>query len=79
MKTVTAKPMMLLPPHPDACQVCARKHEPWNPHDAQSLYWAVARKMEGKPAPTWKLAMKHCLPAVKKIWKKELRLRGVKI
>jgi len=69
--------MMLLPPHPDACQVCARKHEPNLPHDAQSLYWAFAANMKGEPKPTWSIAMAHCTPEMKKLWTAELTRRGV--
>lgn len=71
--------MILLPPAPGACQVCAAKHEPQEPHNAESLYWGMCAKMKGQPSPTWKAALAHCAPATKKIWKAELRKRGVKI
>lgn len=69
--------MTLLPPAPSACQVCAREHAPEQPHDAQSLYWATARAMEGKPNPTWHEAMEHCMPDVRASWSEHLTLRGV--
>ena len=71
--------MILLPPAPDACQVCATKHEPGQPHNAQSLYWQMAAKMKGEPPVTWKRAMAHCTPAVKKFWTAELRKAGAKV
>lgn len=52
-------PVPLLPPPPDACQVCERKHEPNLPHDAQSVYWHVRRQMDGEPPPTWDDALAH--------------------
>ncbi len=68
---------MLLPPHPDACQVCARKHPADDPHDAQSLYWATKRHMEGLPPPTWADALEHVTPEVRAAWVVELAKHGV--
>lgn len=71
--------MTLLPPAPDACQVCAVKHPPDQPHNPQSLYWATARTMEGKSQPTWELAMAHCTHAVQEQWATALAERGVDV
>lgn len=69
--------LMLMPPHPDACQECARypAHPPDQPHDAQSLYYQVAFKMKHGRASTWKDAVAHCSPEVRAAW--EERLRGL--
>jgi hypothetical protein len=79
MKTVNTATgtMTLLPPPRDACQVCARKHDPAEPHDAQSLYWATARAMEGLPAPTWKDALAHVAPDVRAAWVESLAGHGI--
>lgn len=69
--------MMLLPPHPDACQVCARKHQPDQPHDAQSLYWHTARRLQGLPPPTWADALEHVAPEVREAWVAGLAKHGV--
>lgn len=69
--------LTLLPPSPDACQVCGRTHPPELPHDAVSLYWATAREMEGKPPPTWRIAMEHCSPVVKAGWSEKLTEMGI--
>ncbi len=77
MKNATTGRIMLLPPAKDACQVCARKHEPDQPHDAQSLYWHTARQMEGLPPPTWADALEHVTPALRAFWVAELAKHGV--
>lgn len=69
--------MMLLPPHPDACQVCAVKHEPEQPHNPQSLYWQVARQMDGLPPPTWADALAHVTPELRAAWVTALAGHGV--
>lgn len=68
----------LLPPHPEACQTCGRNpaHEPWEPHDAQSLYYQYKFYLEHKRWPTWRDAVAHCEPAVRAAWEAELRKRG---
>lgn len=71
--------MMLLPPAPTACQTCARHHDPTQPHDAQSLYWATARAMAGEPSPTWEDALAHVSDEVHEAWSAELAKRGVTV
>lgn len=71
--------MTLLPPHPDACQVCAVRHAPEEPHNPQSLYWATKCQMEGKPQPTWEEALAHCAPEVRERWVAALAEHGVTV
>lgn len=68
----------LVPPHPDACQVCGRMpaHEPEQPHDASRLHYKYWFYFQHKRWPTWKDAMAHCTPAMQVAWEKELRARG---
>jgi hypothetical protein len=69
----------LLPPAPDACQVCAVKHLPEEPHDPQSLYWATARSLKGEPPPTWEDALEHVEPELRARWIELLAEHGVKV
>lgn len=73
------KPMMLLPPAPDCCQVCAVKHAPEEPHNPQSLYWATKRNMDGQPGPTWEDALAHVSDEVRERWVMLLAERGVEV
>ena len=66
----------VLPPAAGQCQVCARKHEPGEPHDAQSLYYNMTfNGMVGR-APTWADALAHCDDATKHTWEAALRRGG---
>lgn len=63
----------VLAPARDKCQVCAVKHEPGEPHNAQSMYYIVTfNGMVGR-APTWADAVAHCAPDVKARWEAALR------
>lgn len=53
------KPMTLMPPAVDACQVCAVKHALEDPHDPNSLYWQTKRHIDGLDPPTWIDATEH--------------------
>lgn len=67
------KPMMLLPPAADRCQICAHQHKVTDPHDASSLYYAVKFKMDFGREPTWEDAMAHCEEEVKVHWREQLK------
>ena len=68
---------MLLPPALDACQVCATKHEPEQPHNRCSLYYQLSFREDNGRWPTWADAMAHCTPEMQEAWKKELIRRGL--
>ena len=76
-KMETAK-MMLLPPAPNLCQECAVDHPPEVPHDQQSFYYQTKFNMLHGRTATWDDAMKHCTDEIKKMWKLELKRKGVK-
>lgn len=63
----------VLPPPPDACQVCATEHDPAQPHNKQSLYYQFIFNAENGRSATWKDAMDHCTDEVKAAWKKALK------
>lgn len=79
-ETVEAKtvPFNIVPPAPDACQVCGRRpnHDPAQPHDAQSLYYQYAFYALHNRWPTWRDAVEHCSDDVKAQWEKHLRALG---
>lgn len=60
---MTENKMVLMKPHPDACQVCAREHEAHLPHDQQSLYYRMTFHAQHGRYPTWADAMAHCSPS----------------
>lgn len=64
------------PPPLDHCQICAVKHDPRDPHNAQSLYYQVTFNGIVGRAPTWADAVAHCSDAVKEVWERELRIGG---
>lgn len=69
----------IVPPHPDACQVCGTRpaHLPTEPHNALSLYYQYTFYGEHGRWPTWKDAVAHCDPNTQATWEAELRSRGV--
>lgn len=79
MRVVEAKSMILIPPAPDRCQVCATKHEPDQPHNQQSMFYQVGFHLKKGRFPAWADAMAHCDEPTKEIWTRELRARGAKI
>ena len=79
---VTHVPMSawtLLPPAPDACQVCAAHHEPHEPHNPDSIYWRTARNIANEPMPTWGEALAHVEEPLRSTWVKLLGERGVDV
>jgi len=54
------------------CTVCAQVHAASEPHDPDSLtYQLVFHGLHGR-WPTWTDAMAHCLPAVRRLWRREV-------
>jgi hypothetical protein len=66
----------LLPPPPDACQVCAKDHPEDQPHNQQSLYYQMDFLNKNGRYPTWQDAMSHCAPEVQRLWRAELEKLG---
>jgi len=66
----------LLPPRADACQVCARKHAPEMPHDAQSIFYQMDHLNKQGRYPTWADAIAHCSPEMQAEWKRILIREG---
>lgn len=68
--------MLLLPPAPGNCPVCAHPHEPGQPHNAQSLYYQYRFYGLRGRWPTWADAVAHVAPGVRMFWEEELQRRG---
>ena len=73
------KKFTVLPPAPDACQVCATKHDPQFPHNKGSLYYNFIFNDAYGRSPTWSDAMEHCTEEMKQVWIRELRKKGVEL
>lgn len=68
--------MLLLPPKPDVCPICAVDHPPDQPHNAQSLYYQYRFHGVRGRWPTWADAIAHCEAGVRQAWEERLRQRG---
>ena len=68
--------MMLLPPKPGTCPICAHDHPPDYPHNCQSIYYQMRFYGVRGRWPTWADAIAHCVPELQEMWKHELGKRG---
>ena len=72
--------MMMIGKTPEgSCPTCAYKHDPWMPHNKDSLAYQYKFYDEHGRWPTWKDAMEHCPDEIKNAWINALTERGVKI
>ena len=69
--------MMLLPPKPGTCPVCATEHDPALPHNRCSLYYQMRYYRKHGRFPTWADAMAHCSDEMKAYWTNALTEKGV--
>lgn len=67
---------MLLPPPKDTCPICATKHGPKWPHNAQSLHYQYRFYGVRGRWPTWADAIAHCSAEMKVAWKEALQKEG---
>ena len=58
------------------CELCSTNHKPIEPHNAQSLKYAMWFKSEYKRGVTWADALAHCPPQMVALWKKILIKKG---
>ena len=80
MKTINIlKDGTLLPPAKGLCQSCAVDHVPEQAHNKDSFFYQMWFKKHYGRWPTWKDAVKHCPPHIKKFWKNELAKHGISI
>lgn len=69
--------MMLLPPPPGTCPICAVAHDPLTAHNAQSLYYQYRFYGIRGRWPTWADAVAHCAPELRDAWRAKLEEWGV--
>lgn len=67
----------LVPPAKGLCQECAIKHEPWDAHDATTLYYQISFYQKHGRSPTWADALAHLTPERRVAWETELKAIGV--
>lgn len=52
--------IIIAPPRPGVCKLCALPHPPGQPHNPNSLYYQIRfRQIHGR-FPTWTDAAQHC-------------------
>lgn len=68
--------MLLLPPPPGTCPLCAKNHPPELPHNQQSMYWQYRFYQQVGRWPTWADAVAHCSPAMQCLWRERLEELG---
>jgi hypothetical protein len=66
--------MMLLPPPPGVCPICAHDHDPTWPHNKDSVYYQYRFYGTHGRWPTWADAIAHCDQPTRDHWERELRL-----
>lgn len=79
MEIKTGKPFRMLPPAPDLCQICATKHDPTQPHNAQSFYFQYWFFDTNGRKATWADAMLHCDEKTKAPWLAGFEACGIDI
>lgn len=79
VKEIPFGAVMILPPAPDKCQICAAEHRVDMPHNRDSLYYQMKFYQKHGRYPTWHDAMAHCSPKVKAAWKQALADKGIVI
>lgn len=73
-------PFVLLGKTPEGtCTECAVKHDPEQPHNAQSLAFQYKFYNQHGRWPDWRDAMAHCTDEVKEHWRRELSALGVDV
>ena len=73
------KPLLMLPPAPHLCQICAIEHPEDQPHNAQSFYYQYWFALNNDRKPTWNDAMNHCPEEVKAPWLSQFAKCGIDI
>lgn len=68
--------MMLLPPKPGACPICATEHDTEQPHNQESLYYQYRFYGIRGRWPTWADAVAHCAAEIAAAWETHLRALG---
>lgn len=62
----------IMPARAGTCAVCGVKHEPYMPHNAQSMFYQYRFFGQHGRWPTWSDAIAHTTPEMQTAWKAEL-------
>lgn len=79
VKEFGLKDMVILPPAPGKCPVCAVKHDPGQPHNLHSLYYQMKFRQQHDRAPKWADAMAHCDEETQRAWIRGLAEHGIQV
>lgn len=71
--------LVMLPPAPHLCQICAVEHLPEEPHNAQSFFYKFWFSSTYKRPVTWADAMLHCPDHIKKQWTENFKKCGIDV
>lgn len=66
----------LLPCGTGVCPQCAKDHPLDQPHNAMSLYYQYHFYARRGRWPTWKDALEHCSPEIRRLWGETLKKEG---
>lgn len=66
----------LLPPPEGHCRICAIRHAPDMPHNADTVFYQMRFLLRYKRDGTWADAIAHCEPHVQAAWKNAIEDRG---
>ncbi|PZU77733.1 MAG: hypothetical protein DI530_12115 [Sphingomonas sp.] len=69
----------LMPAAPGLCAECATKHDPEQPHDANSLHYQYHFYGNRGRWPDWRDAMAHCADQMRADWTEALTELGVDV
>lgn len=69
-------PTFMMPAKEGHCQVCAVKHDPDQPHNAQSLPYQMLFQSTHGRGVTWADAVAHCPKEIADQWETELKKMG---
>lgn len=67
----------ILAPARGRCPLCAERHRPEEPHEANSLYYIMRFRRVHKRMPTWADAMRHCPEEIRAAFAAQLKERGI--
>lgn len=73
------QPFDMMPAPEGTCPECACNHQLHQPHNQQSLFYKYKFYNENGRWPSWKDAMYHCNPDIKRFWIEALMERGIDI
>ena len=62
---VSFENMVILPPGPGKCKICAGAHDPAQPHNKDSLYYRMKFRQRHGRYPNWTDAIEHCTALAK--------------